>query len=286
MAKKTNASNNKYSTGFSTNPFIRAFQASWLWFKETAWVQVVLVVILVFGVVFSIPYIIEAATADSDEDAEYIDYLEDRRKNYKNLNEQIKKTNTQTGYTVVYFYSPDDSSSTGIGYYLKDGIFSSDAKKNNYYQENLYKSLVTVDVTRTYDADEDDYDFTSEQLDQMSYNMGLFYDSSINNKTFTTVNAKTYTYGSSSTSWHSKVDSSNTGVLSVPANTWAIYKNDASNELLETEPVFAMNGFSTSITSGDPGNFSTFTDEFGSLVDHFLGDDGFIDVALSSSTTA
>ena len=87
--KQQNQQKNKKAIGLSKNPVVSAFQQAWIWFKETAWIQVILVVILVFGIVLSIPFIVRAATAESDDSTKNIKYLENRRVDYDQLADRI-----------------------------------------------------------------------------------------------------------------------------------------------------------------------------------------------------
>uniref|UniRef100_A0A8C5IJJ4 Peptide deformylase n=1 Tax=Junco hyemalis TaxID=40217 RepID=A0A8C5IJJ4_JUNHY len=67
------------------NPVKDFFLNIWIWFKETAWVQVVLVVVLVFAIVISIPLIVRAATAVKPDEDVALSYWKGKRKNVNEM---------------------------------------------------------------------------------------------------------------------------------------------------------------------------------------------------------
>ena len=87
------------------NPVKDFFLNIWIWFKETAWVQVVLVVVLVFAIVISIPLIVRAATAVKPDEDVALSYWKGKRKNVNEVNSYGK--NKDNEYTTVFYYSED-----------------------------------------------------------------------------------------------------------------------------------------------------------------------------------
>jgi len=55
----------------------RFFKRIWDWIKQTAWIQPLLIVGLIFGVIFSIPAIVKAVNASKKEKNTYIAYYHD-----------------------------------------------------------------------------------------------------------------------------------------------------------------------------------------------------------------
>ncbi len=241
--KQQNQQKNKKAIGLSKNPVVSAFQQAWIWFKETAWIQVILVVILVFGIVLSIPFIVRAATAESDDSTKNIKYLENRRVDYDQLADRIQDTSHK--YTVVFFYSPSDDNCSTLGGYLRDYILNSD-----YFDMTEFRdSLVTFDITRTDEADDSDYDITENQVEELANIYKSFYDSTV--WCYGSESAPTYSYGGNSrlplynTSYDQGWDSiGNTdGILSIPAGTWVIYENGTDSELSSARPVWIALGW-------------------------------------------
>lgn len=263
---KEKQGNNKRAAGLSKNPVVNAFQQAWIWFKETAWIQVILVVIVVFGVVFSIPFIVRAATAESDDDAENIDYIKGYRVDYDQLQKEIKDTSRK--YTVVFYYSPSDSNCSTLGGYLKDYILNSD-----YFQMDDFKdALVTFDLSRTDDEDENDYDITADQVEDLAN----IYKPVYNSKVWNYGNGPTYSFGgnnrlplynsSYSKGWDDAGNSD--GTLSIPADTWVIYENSADADLSSAEPVWISLGWNT-LSSG----LQDFLHEFEASINYAVDPD-------------
>ena len=77
------------------NPVKDFFLNIWIWFKETAWVQVVLVVVLVFAIVISIPLIVRAATAVKPDEDVALSYWKGKRKNVNEVNSYGKNKDNE-----------------------------------------------------------------------------------------------------------------------------------------------------------------------------------------------
>lgn len=236
--------NNQKTHGLAKNPVARAFQTAWIWFKETAWIQVVLVVAIVFGVVFSIPPIVRIFTADPDTSGDNLNFLKDRRKKHDELN-SIIKDNSKYKYTVVMYYTPTDSASLSVAEVLRKSVITSS------YAPDFGNYLYTVDTSRTEKANVNDYDFTEDQLRTLAGNYKTFFDGNIWHKATYFDGQKTSPLYASSTEekgWDAVGNSD--GTLYVPANTFVIYQNGGDNSL-EATPVWINIGFNQATTSLD-----------------------------------
>lgn len=266
--------------GLSKNPVINWFQRVWLWFKQTAWIQVILVVLVVFAIVFSIPFIVQAATAETDQSAVNIKYLKNKRLTYDKLATRVANTNYK--YTVVFFYDPSDTDSATLGGYIRDYILNDDYFTFNEYSygngrrtRDISDFLVTVDITRTQenaeaddDMSDDDYDITEDQIIDLATLYSNFYDSVVWD--YGGTDAATYSYGGNNnlplynTSYtNGWSDAGNTdGILSIPANTFVIYEND-DEPLEEKNPIWVSLGFNNLNTS-----LSSFLPEFAASMNY------------------
>ena len=263
-----NNNNKKKSRGLSKNPVINAFQQAGIWFKETAWIQVVLAVILVFGIIFSIPFIVKAATASVDTSKENIKYLKKYRKNYDELQNIVEGTSHK--YTVVYYYNASDSTSATVGGMIKDYIFNSDY----FNYDELKSSFVTVDLSRTKDADSKDYDITDEQITDLAERYKSVYNSKVWG--FGKGGA-TYEYGGNNnlplfnSSYTNGYDDAgmNEGTLTVPVNSWVIYENKADAELATLYPVWVSLSFNNlSSASSNTSKMGDFLNEFAAAMNY------------------
>ena len=257
MKEKTKT---KESGGLSRNPVANWFQRAWLWFKQTAWIQVILVVLIVFGIVFSIPFIVRAATAETDQTAVNNKYLNKKSIDYDELVERVSDTDYK--YTVVLFYDPANLDSTKLAGYLRDYIlddeyfsFNEYAYGNGKRTRDLSDFLVTVDVTRTKEAAEDDdsikdsdYDITEDQMVELSTLYREIYNGLVWNYGR---DGATYSYGGNdglplyNTTYDSEGwdEAANTGGdLTVPPNTMVIYEND-DEPLTEKNPLWVSLSF-------------------------------------------
>lgn len=99
--------------------------AAWEWFKEAAWLQVLLIVGVVVGLVVSIPFVVKGiANAVSNDESSFFD---EHRINYTQLNKYL------------------DGSDKGANGYIGDGTLDADGKINfnndlNGFSVIFYKS--------------------------------------------------------------------------------------------------------------------------------------------------
>lgn len=243
--------NNKKTIGTSKNPIVNWFQAAWIWFKETAWIQVVLVVLVVFAVVFSIPFIVRAASAETDTATENTKWLNDRSVDYDELDNKIKTSKEK--YTVVFFYSETDTDCQTQGGYLRDYVLNS-----KYFDKDTFEnSFVTFDMSRTETNDEDDYDISDDQVLTLANIYKPFYDSNI-------YRVATWEYQGNrnqplyTTSWDEK--GNNNGELTIPAGTWVIYENNQDG--ITSTPVWINLGWN------HLSSLATWLNEFEAAMDY------------------
>lgn len=248
----------------------RGFQAFGIWFKDTAWIQVVLVVIVVFAIVFSIPYIVNAINTTSTDDEKTTDFLKDRRKTYDELNKAI--TNTKKEYTVVYYYDGSNSSDT-VGNLMRKNIFDSDVK---YYDDSLFGNyLVTLDISRLKENNDSDYDLTKDQLQDIATVYDSFYATTFFGK------EGNYSYKDSSTGtkikyfindsdWNIKsykdFGGFSDGYYKVPSGLFAVYKNASDNNIASTDPIWM------DISIANTSNNTDFMDELIASLDYNIAD--------------
>lgn len=113
------------------------FVKIWQWFKETAWIQVLLIVGVVIGVVVSIPPIVKGITKLVDGTHKNTFY-KDNRITY---DEYVEKVEGQTeGMFVVMLYSPNCSHCEAIQKNL-----------SNFYRDYPDQKIYFIDI------DDEDY---------------------------------------------------------------------------------------------------------------------------------
>jgi len=245
----------------------RGLQAFGIWFKDTAWVQVVLVVILVFAIVFSIPFIVNAITATETDDEKTLDFLEDRRVTYSELNKKI--SNTSREFTVVYYYNGSSSSDTTANL-IRKNIFDASTK---YYDNSLFgKYFVTLDVNRLDENDEDDYDLTADQLEEIGTTYNTFYNANIMGHDFTYTDSSTgkitkhLVPEADIEKPYSSLGGFPSDKYTVPTGTIAVYKNAVNSDVVSTEPIWLDLGIAS--TSND----TDFMDELIASVNYNIAD--------------
>ena len=82
------------------NKIFRPFIKLWNWIKETAWIQPLLIVGIVFGIIFSISPIVKACSAE-DTEKEYTFYA-DREKSLENIFTDIADCDAANLLTDIY----------------------------------------------------------------------------------------------------------------------------------------------------------------------------------------
>lgn len=228
---------NKTSKAGAKTKIATWFQSAWIWFKETAWIQVLLVVLLVFAIVFSIPFIVRAVNTQTDESVENIDYLDGKQVDYDGLKKKVEDTSNE--YTVVFFYSGSDTDSQTLGGYLRDYIFNS--KYFDY--EDFEDHFVTLDISATDKADKDDYDITEQQIVDLANIYRPFYNNNIYEKAY-------YTYkGSRAQLFTDEWGTPDSGELTISPDTWVIYRN--GENALENNPAWINIGWNNLSTLQD-----------------------------------
>lgn len=149
--------------------------AGWEWFKEAAWLQVLLIVGIVVGIVVSIPYIVSAiSTAIENASTEYYDpnkrswsdietYLNNGTGggtigDSKEMNQFVVESDYE-GF-VVLFYKENNSTCTSMEGYLKN------AMKWMNDQSDINNTLRLYPVNVGWNADNYDYyDYTEEEIE-------------------------------------------------------------------------------------------------------------------------
>lgn len=243
MAEQKNGGNKKKLRIKTDNKFKDFFLNIWIWFKETAWIQVVLVVVLVFGVVISIPLIVRAATTEKPNSDVALEYYKGKRKNVTDVNnaakdssKNIKDGSSENVYTTIFYYSEDASNKAlSINKAFSDQIFG-----GNNPLRNAERTFYTVDLTRDEKKDSNDYDITTDQKTAIALNLAKFYGKAIKNYTG---NYHDFT-GVNNLSWGSN-DFSGKTEMPTDQPIVAVYKNTADFDLTTAMPVSVRYGFSS-----------------------------------------
>ena len=171
------------------NPVKDFFLNIWIWFKETAWIQVVLVVVLVFAIVISIPLIVRAATAVKPDEDVALSYWKGKRKNVNEVNSYGK--NKDNEYTTVFYYSEDSGNQAlSVNKAFSDYIFSGENKFLN-----VEKSFYAIDLTRNDENSDNDIaknpDITKDQDQAIALILAKFYSQALKDQKNDLLNIET-----------------------------------------------------------------------------------------------
>lgn len=217
----------------------------WIWFKETAWIQVVLVVAVVFAIVISIPLIVRAATAtDSDENIAK-DYWNKYTWHLSDINAKAQDTSKE--YTIVMFYT-DDSGNQALSIkkpftdYIFDGTnsFENIGMENNFYCINM-----------NYDEENDDYEddpyITTDQKTEIAVIYAQFYKQVLDGQASNFIDVNTGNKNVSRVTSGKSLE----GITDMPTDApiIAVYKNKADLDITTDMPVSLRYGFSATDAS-------------------------------------
>ncbi len=195
----------------------RPFIAIWRWIKETAWVQPLLIVGIIFGIIFSIPSITSwvqswdfgnddyswlyknqlslKGITDRGEDGEVIDFLESFNDAQSKWNTNDKegaktalKSYTKSGKMVLYFVKEDDTCKNinEASNYLvkeawKENVIDKVAEdKKSTVADFTYQAIFT---DQKIDVDDDDHTYDQKTAYEYLLMTGEFHTF------YTTVNA-------------------------------------------------------------------------------------------------
>lgn len=268
MAEEKTGGNRKRAKVNTDNKFKDFFLNFWIWFKETAWIQVVLVVVLVFGIVLSIPLIVRAVTATPDPTTVALDYYNGRRKKVSEVNSLASDTSKK--YTTVLFYSEDASSqATTVASAFKDNILGG----NNAFQK-VNETFYTIDLTRDENNADTNVrnspDITTAQKTSISTKYAEFYQTVIQNYAGNFLdldNEKTVSPKASG-----KTIAAGTFPTDYPVI--AVYKNGAGFNLETATPSSLLLGFSaTDVATVRKEFFAAISVNFDNRVATFLSYD-------------
>lgn len=226
------------------NPVKDFFLNIWIWFKETAWVQVVLVVVLVFAIVISIPLIVRAATAVKPDEDVALSYWKGKRKNVNEVNSYGK--NKDNEYTTIFYYSEDSGNQAlSVNKAFSDYIFSGENKFLN-----VEKSFYAIDLTRNDENSDNDIaknpDITKDQDQAIALILAKFYSQALKDQKEDLLNIETGSKNVSRTSGKSFE-----GKTSMPtdAAVIAVYKNSDNFDITKDYPVSVRYGFTATDAS-------------------------------------
>lgn len=217
----------------------------WIWFKETAWIQVVLVVVLVFAIVISIPLIVRAATAVESDENQAKTYWNDHDVKLSEVNSKVKDTSKE--YTVVFFYT-DDSGNQALSIkkpftdYMFSGTnaFTNIQMKNNFYCINL-----------NYDENNDDYEddpyITTDDKTAIAVLYAQFYKQVLDGQASNFIDITTGNKNVSRVTSGKSLE----GITDMPTDApiIAVYKNAADLDITSAMPVSLRYGFSATDAS-------------------------------------
>lgn len=242
MAEQKSGGNKKRIKIKTDNKVKDFFLNIWIWFKQTAWIQVVLVVAIVFGIVISIPLIVSAATRVRPNADVALEYYQSKRKNVDQVNTEARNSSgriqagsSENVYTTIFYYSEDSSNKAlSINKAFSDQIFGGRSALRN-----AERSFYTVDLTRDEARDQNDYDITQDQKTKIALNLSKFYAKAIKNYTGTYHDIT----GVNNLKW----SSSDFSQTSMPTDQpiVAVYKNTADFDLATAMPVSVRYGFSS-----------------------------------------
>lgn len=129
------------------------------WFKDTAWIQVLLIIIVIFGVFVSIPYIVRGIQGAVENAKTSSTYYKDNRIKYSELEEKVNRDDGKI-VTMIY-YSPtcsvcNEHQKAMAEYFGKNGLGKD-------------RVVYTIDVT------DDDY-ITTSDLQLLNQEYAVVYD--------------------------------------------------------------------------------------------------------------
>lgn len=87
----------------------RFFKKIWDWIKQTAWIQPLLIVGIIFGVIFSIPSIVDAANKSKEERAKYERYFDNYRISLEYDQDQTSEADRFTDGLLKIMDNPSDT---------------------------------------------------------------------------------------------------------------------------------------------------------------------------------
>lgn len=132
------------------------FVKIWQWFKETAWIQVLLIVGVVIGVVVAIPPVVKGINSLVEQNKK-VTFYKDNRITY---DEYVEKVEGQTeGMFIVMLYSPTCSHCEAIQKSVRD-----------FYKEYKDQTIYFIDI------DDKDY-ITDAQIAVLKEQYAQVYDS-------------------------------------------------------------------------------------------------------------
>lgn len=222
--------------------------AFWEWFKSAAWLQVILIVGIVVGIVVSIPYIIRSVNSISDSS----DFYEGQNINYDRLQTYISGEDDacdgivgngtgsgvdegKTGFAVI-FYKDNCTNCEMIESYVEDWYNltnDTDAFRDGVRLYTINVGWVPGDVNESTDAEGGDLS------DYQNDNITISEQESVMRSIRNVYRSQADYYKSSEVTYETL--SSNItagGVSTIPTPTMVFYSKDATAEEFEPTKVF------------------------------------------------
>lgn len=160
----------------------RFFKKIWDWIKQTAWIQPLLIVGIIFGVIFSIPSIVKAVQAEKAASNEYQAYYHKFQISLE-LDDSSKKDS-----------SPADKFTTSLEKVMKGGADATAEFKKNYSNlgEKFFVAYVSESCEKCKEA-KDGFKLFQESLNKDNAFMSTNKDDAFNMVTIFTDEETSYT---------------------------------------------------------------------------------------------